>query len=120
MRKHVAEKKQLHIERGLFRWSRTLAPHLQLRSKREVSGQYTLASYDIKARQLHVPYFITMVILGQSDIINRHVSSLSVLAASFVAGIFEDFLARDELSSLGPIFTFYLLAAGITLSAVRR
>lgn len=30
-----------------------------------------------------------------------------------MVGIFEDFLARDEVRFLGPIFTFYLLAAGI-------
>ena len=42
-------------------------------------------------------------------------SPAGVLASSFVAGIFEDFLARDEIQFLGPIFTFHLLAAGIGL-----
>jgi hypothetical protein len=42
-------------------------------------------------------------------------SSAVILASSFIAGIFEDFLARDEVQFLGPIFTFHLLAAGIGL-----
>jgi hypothetical protein len=48
------------------------------------------------------------------------VSPLAVLASSFVAGIFDDFLARDELLYLGPIFTFHLLAAGAGLASLRR
>jgi hypothetical protein len=48
--------------------------------------------------------------------ISGNLPSLAViLASSFIAGIFEDFLARDEVQFLGPIFTFHLLAAGIGL-----
>lgn len=47
------------------------------------------------------------------------VSPVTVLAASFIAGIFEEFLARDELQYLGSICTFYLLAAGVALVSVR-
>ncbi|RFU72187.1 transcription factor, partial [Trichoderma arundinaceum] len=39
----------------------------------------------------------------------------AVIAASTLAGIFEDFLARDEVRFLGPCFTFHLLAASIAL-----
>ena len=35
-------------------------------------------------------------------------------ASSYIAGIFEDFIARDELRFLGPIFTFYCLKAGMS------
>ena len=44
---------------------------------------------------------------------------MTILASSFVAGIFEDFLARDEQKFVGPIFTFYLLAAGVALVSLR-
>lgn len=119
-RKHISQNKQLHIERALFRWSKTLAPQLKLSRKDEGLDRYMLASYDVKARQLHVPYFISMVILGRSTMLHRTISPMSILAASFVAGIFEDFLARDELLSLGPIFIFHLLAAGVSLASLRR
>ncbi|KFX94033.1 hypothetical protein O988_06511 [Pseudogymnoascus sp. VKM F-3808] len=119
-REHVSQNKQLQIERALFRWSKTLAPQLRLSLKGEGSDRYMLARYDVKARQLHIPYFINMVILGRSTIAKGTISSMSILAASFVAGIFEDFLARDELLSLDPIFIFYLLAAGVSLASLRR
>ena len=51
---------------------------------------------------------------------NGNISPVAIIASSFVAGIFEEFLARDELQFLGPIFTFYLLAAGIALVSTRR
>jgi len=40
-------------------------------------------------------------------------STASLLASSYIAGIFEDFMVRDELRYLGPIFTFYCLTAGM-------
>ena len=48
-------------------------------------------------------------------------STAALLASSFVAGIFEDFMARDELRFVGPIFTFYCLTAGMAqLSCYRH
>jgi hypothetical protein len=119
-RKHISQDKRLHTERALFRWTRTLAPHLLLSRKEEGSNRYVLSDYNVKARQLHVPYFITLTILGRSGMTNSNISAVAILASSFVAGICEDFLARDELLYLGPIFTFYLLAAGVALASLRR
>lgn len=51
---------------------------------------------------------------------NAGPSAISILAASYIAGIFEDFLARDEISHLPAIFTFYGLAAGVSLVSFRR
>jgi hypothetical protein len=44
---------------------------------------------------------------------NTPPSVVSILASSFISGIFEDLLARDEIRYLGPMFSFYLLAAGV-------
>lgn len=60
------------------------------------------------------------MVLGRSTASHGHVSSIALLASSFITSIFEDFLARDEIQFLGPIFTFYLLAAGVTLLSIRR
>lgn len=120
-RKHISQDKRLHIQRALFRWTRTLAPDLQLSHKDERLNRYVLSSHDVKARQLHVPYFIALTILGRPSMTtNSSISPMAILSSSFVAGIFEDFIARDELLHLGPIFTFYLLAAAVALASLRR
>jgi hypothetical protein len=74
--------------------------------------------YSFNARQLHIPYFTTVAIMARSTA-TRGISVDAVLASSFISGIFEDFLARDEVQYLGPIFTFYLLAAGVALTSTR-
>jgi hypothetical protein len=61
-----------------------------------------------------------LTILNKSTPPASSPSTASLLASSFIAGIFEDFLARDELRYLGPIFTFYLLTAGVTLLSSYR
>jgi hypothetical protein len=100
-----------------FRWIRTLPDALQLCYP---SPGRSLKSYSFEARQLHVQYFTVLAILNKTFPPSTTPSTASLLASSFVAGIFEDFLARDELRYLGPIFTFYLLAAGVSLLSSYR
>jgi hypothetical protein len=76
--------------------------------------------YNFEARQLHVPYFIILGILYRFPAPENPPSPAALLASSFVAGIFEDFLVRDEIRFLGPIFTFYLLASGVGLLSCYR
>jgi hypothetical protein len=64
-------------------------------------------------RQLHVQYFTVLVILHRPTDPKLVPSATSLIASSFVAGLFEDFMARDELRFLGPIYTFYCLTAGM-------
>lgn len=106
-----AEKKS-GIDDRTFRWMKTLPESLQLCYTQ--NGR-PLRAYNFEARQLHVQYFTSVIILNKTVAPNTTPSSASLLASSFVAGIFEDFLVRDELRYLGPIFTFYLLAAGVCL-----
>jgi len=51
---------------------------------------------------------------------NSGPSAVSILAASYIAGIYEDFLARDEIQYLPAIFSFYGLAAGVSLISFHR
>jgi hypothetical protein len=100
-----------------FRWMRTLPDNLQLCY---ASPGRPLRTYSFEARQLHVQYFTAVTILNKTLPPASTPSTASLLASSFVAGIFEDFLVRDELRYLGPIFTFYLLAAGVSLLSSYR
>lgn len=112
------------IENRLYRWTRDLPASLRLFNRSTSFSEWeptleTLAPYSFEARQLHIPYFICLAIMcrpcpGISP------SPAVVLASSFVAGMFEDFLARDEIQFLGPIFTFHLLAAGIGLLSCQK
>ncbi|KAF1809370.1 hypothetical protein P152DRAFT_403475 [Eremomyces bilateralis CBS 781.70] len=101
---------KLCMDNAVFRWLKTLPEHLQLCHH---TSARPLRSYHFEARQLHVQYFTVLTILNRAQNTSGPPSTASVLASSFVVGIFEDFLARDEVRFLGPIFTFYLLSAGI-------
>lgn len=114
----VSRAKRLHCESVLFRWPRVLPEHLCLSQKQGTSNSYTLSAYNFNARQLHLPYFVSLAILGNSGLADT-VSPQAIIAASFVAGIYEEFLARDEIRFLAPIFGRYCLAAGIFLVSLR-
>jgi hypothetical protein len=45
---------------------------------------------------------------------------VAILASSLVAGLFEDFLLRDDYKHLNSIFTFYLLVAGLAQRSCQR
>jgi hypothetical protein len=119
-RRHMSHSKRLHLESALYRWTRTLPVSLRLSEQADTSDIYTTSTWTFNARQLHIPYFITLTIMSQPPTTQSPVSPVAILASSFVAGIFEEFLARDELQFLGPIFTFYLLAAGVALVSTRH
>ena len=99
------------MEGRVIRWIQDLPKELRLYQEWPRRG---LAAYDFEARQLHVPYFTTLIFLDRSASPTSGPMAVTVLSSSFLAGIFEDFLARDELRFLGPIFTFYLFVAGLS------
>lgn len=110
LRKHGLQEHKKSLEDRLFRWLKTLPENLQL--CRPVEGR-PLKQYSFEARQLHVQYFTVLTILNRPSDPKMAPSIASLLASSFIAGIFEDFMARDELRYLGPIFTFYCLTGGM-------
>ncbi|CAI7627314.1 unnamed protein product [Penicillium glandicola] len=118
-RKTLTRQVRQNLENRLYRWIRDLPPSLRLFCNRSTSEdaslpKRTLARYDFEVRQLHIPYFTCLAIMCRPN--PGESASLGVLlASSFIAGIFEDFLARDEIQFLSPVFTFHLLAAGIGL-----
>ncbi|EEH04686.1 fungal specific transcription factor domain-containing protein [Histoplasma capsulatum G186AR] len=118
-RKYLSRQKRQYIEGALYRWTRELPEHLQLFRRASpnqgTSPKLVPAPYSFEARQLHVLYFVILAILFRTTPPASTPSPAAVLASSFVAGIFEDFLARDEIRFLGPEFTFYVLASGVGL-----
>ncbi|KAL2847369.1 fungal-specific transcription factor domain-containing protein [Aspergillus pseudodeflectus] len=114
------------VFRSLQRWIQELPLSLRLFAGSELpdgeasnTGK-TLSPYDFEARQLHIPYFICLIILCRAPSPQHPPSATAILASSYIVAIFEDFLARDELQFLGSIFTFYLLAAGLGVLTCRR
>ena len=67
----------------------------------------------MRARCLHVPYFVTLTILYRSQSQTETSITIAAVASSFLAGIFEEFLARDEFHFQSPVFKFYAFAAGM-------
>ncbi|EZG07522.1 hypothetical protein H106_03122 [Trichophyton rubrum CBS 735.88] len=121
-RRTLTRPKRTNIENAIYRWSRELPEQLRLFQRvlppeGSTASKLVLMPYHFEARQLHVTYFVVLAILYRASSPGTIPSAAAILASSFVAGIFEDFLARDEIRFLGPIFTFYLLASGVGLAS---
>ncbi|KAK5449490.1 hypothetical protein LTS15_008565 [Exophiala xenobiotica] len=108
-RKALTTTKRINLENTVYRWVKQLPAEFHLFG----GSTKCLMPYNFEARQLLVPYFVTLVILSRRSSAQGRSDSASLLASSFVVGIFEDFLNRDELCHCGPVFTFYALAAGL-------
>ena len=104
-RHYLPNSKRFDIEASLLRWPESLSPALRLPS--------TPSATNFNARQLHLPYLMSIMVCSRFT--TRGVSRPAVLAASYACGIFEGFLARDEVRFLAPVFTIYCLCSGFTL-----
>jgi hypothetical protein len=98
------------LEDRLFRWLKTLPDHLQLCYP---TDSWPLKEFSIETWSLHIQYFTVVIILNRSPDGKSSPSAASLLASSFIAGLFADLMAREQLQYLGPIFTFYCLTAGM-------
>lgn len=105
------------LENTLFRWLTELPPSLRIVKKQHndegLATGWTLAPYNFEARQLMVPYFVSLILLHRSSTAPADVPTVSLMASSYVVSILEEFLSRDQLRYLGPVFAFYALAAGL-------
>lgn len=109
-RKTLTEMRRTYLENALYRWIKDLPTELRLFH----DSPKRLNPYSLEARQLSIPYLVTLFILARHSANSQNRSlRVSFLASSFVAGIFEDMLNRDELCHCGPVFTFYAFAAGL-------
>ena len=122
-RKPYSKDLRCDIENSLYRWAKTLPDTLRLsssKSHRQSESQRTSRSYNLESRQLHVLYLVIIIILYRLKTLQGPFPTAAVMAASAIGGVFEDFLARDEVRLLGPCFTFHVLAASITLLSCHK
>ncbi|KIW13345.1 hypothetical protein PV08_08533 [Exophiala spinifera] len=114
----MTEMNRLNIETALLQWINELPPALRLYDK----TSRALNPYDFKARQLHIPYFVALVIFYRSESPGhmQPFSLGSLLSASFISGIFDEFLAWGDVMFLAPAYIFYLLVAGLTQISSHR
>lgn len=115
LRKSLTSKRRLEFENALFRWIKQLPADLRIFTSSEARRPYSLDAY-----QLQVAYFAIIIILYRSPSPLSPPSAASLVASSFIAGIFQEFLAKDEICHLGPVFTFYALCAGLSLVPAYR
>lgn len=104
----LSEAKLRSIGNDLYTWIRELPPALRLFNPSPETG---LNGYNFVARQLHIIYFTSVALLLRTTPSDRG----SLLAASFTAALYEEFLVRDELRFAPAMHKFFLLTAGIFL-----
>ncbi|KAL5603324.1 hypothetical protein FOBRF1_010857 [Fusarium oxysporum] len=118
IRRHMSRTKRLYIESSLYRWATSLPQELQVAPSNQPTHSYLANSHNLPARQLYLPYFTSLIVLSRMQPAHSGGSVTATLAASFVARIFEDFLARDEIKVLAPISTRYCLISSMALVSV--
>lgn len=110
--------KHQNFETLLQEWPSQVPEHLRFPSFGMSTEIYMSLQSQLNLRQLHLPYLLSLAIIGRS-LKNETISAQPVIAASFVAGIFRDFLARDEIKHLAPIFSRYCIASGFFLALLQ-
>jgi hypothetical protein len=105
LRRDLWPEHQRTLETSLFRWAK--------QDFQTISGPSLSTS--LETRQVLVVYFANLIMLDRSGSVEGPLAARSLLCASFVVGIYRDFLEKDELCRLGPAFTFYALCAGLVL-----
>jgi hypothetical protein len=111
----MSRTRKRYLQSSLYRWTRTLPAQLRVAPNDHLSNTYFPNTLNFAARQLYLPFFTGLIMFSRMQTGAGSVSLAATLAASFVARLFEDFLARDEVKVLAPIFTRHSLIAGMAL-----
>jgi hypothetical protein len=110
--------KHQDFERSLHNWPSLVPVHLRFPNFGMSTKTYVSLQSQLNLRQLHLPYLLSLAIIGRA-LKNETISAQPVIAASFIAGIYRDFLARDEIKHLAPIFSRYCIASGFFLALLQ-
>lgn len=110
LRHNLSMPKRQEIRNALYCWVNELPRQLCLCNS--PSSQQDNA-YDMRTRCLYVPYFVTLTILYRSARPQEVSATIAAVASSFLTGIYEEFLARDEFRFLASTYKFYLFATGM-------
>ena len=100
----------------LLRWVGDLPPMLRLHA-RQVSqaGSHTSLIEPFNIQRLSITYYAAVSMLYRARTSDDPFPTAAAIAGSTIASIFEDFLARDLVRRLSPVYTFYLLVASVAL-----
>ncbi|KEF58806.1 uncharacterized protein A1O9_03649 [Exophiala aquamarina CBS 119918] len=112
----LSDNKRMHIEDSLLRWVNDVPAAFKLHHP--LTGEPY--SYKSKALQLHLPYFSALIILFRQKNSDQAPSTASLLAASFISGIFEEFLTWEDIAFLAPTSIFYLMIAALVQLSSHR
>ncbi|KAJ5636902.1 transcriptional regulator family: Fungal Specific TF [Penicillium longicatenatum] len=116
LRREISRQRRVDLENAVYRWAKQVIPKLHS----SAVNQEDAMTCQLEVKQLLVMYFVGLTILHRSPTPNSVPPAASLVASSFIAGIYEDFLLRDELRYLGPVFAFYPLCAGLSLLSCCR
>ncbi|OQD73066.1 hypothetical protein PENDEC_c017G02871 [Penicillium decumbens] len=111
LRREVSRQRRVDLENAVYRWAKQVFP--KLRSSAALQEDITTSTLELQ--QLLVMYFVVLTMLHRSPTPGSVPPAGALVASSFIAGIYEDFLLRDELRYLGPVYAFYPLCAGLSL-----
>ena len=112
LRRQLQSGQQNVLENALYRWVK--------QDFRKTVDSNNPQHYSFETRQILVTYFANLIILDRSPTPDGIPSARSFMASSFISGIYQEFLDRDELCRLGPVFAFYALCAGLALIPATR
>ena len=116
LRGNLTDRRRIELEDGLMEYMHNLPTAFHLYD-RETE---TLMPYTFRSRQLHVPYFVALIILFRQGPPEKCPSTISILAASFISGIFEEYLDWGDISFVSPPSIFYLLVASLVQVSSHR
>lgn len=111
LRKEISRKRRVDLENAVYRWAKQVFPKLRASATLQEDSTTSI----LEVQQLLVMYFVVLTILHRSPTPGSVPPAGALVASSFIAGIYEEFLLRDELRYLGPVFAFYPLCAGLSL-----
>lgn len=111
LRREISRQRRVDLENSVFRWAKQVIPKL----RSAATTQADVVTSQLEVQQVSVMYFVVLTILHRSPTPNSAPPVASLIASSFIAGIYEEFLLRDELRYLGPVYAFYPLCAGLPL-----
>ncbi|KAJ5403726.1 hypothetical protein N7509_003597 [Penicillium cosmopolitanum] len=116
LRREISRQRRVDLENAVYRWAKQVFP--KLHSSAAMQEDAITSHHEVQ--QLLVMYFVVLTIIHRSPTPNSVPPAASLVASSFIAGIYEEFLLRDELRYLGPVFAFYPLCAGLSLLSCCR
>jgi hypothetical protein len=106
----------MDVEQSLLQWLQDMPVSLRLFDH----TSRTLSPYNLKLRQLYIPFFVALIIFYRPDSRGSQFSLASLLAASCITKIYEEFIDWGDIAFLAPTFIFYILVAGLTQLSAHR